>query len=62
MKFKKTVCITAFILIGFIHQFVFAQSAPIRIQFQRGAISAEWRGNIYAMDYTSSRKNKSNEY
>jgi hypothetical protein len=45
---KKILCIISLVLSGFIHNNVSAQSAPIRIQFARGAISAEWRGNIYA--------------
>jgi hypothetical protein len=44
---KKILCITSLIMCGFLSHLVFAQSVPIRIQFQRGAISAEWRGNIY---------------
>lgn len=43
--FKK-VFIVVLMAISFTSAFVNAQSAPIRIQFAQGAISAEWRGSI----------------
>jgi hypothetical protein len=43
--FKK-ILITLLMMISISSTFVSAQNAPIRIQFQQGSISAEWRGSI----------------
>lgn len=43
--FKK-IGIILLVVSAFMTAFANAQSAPIRINFQQGAISAEWRGTI----------------